>query len=72
MSIKHIWQKEIVCEACGGNKYIECCSTDGSDCERILCPQCGGKGTVVDERKEMILAAGILTIVLAAIFVICH
>lgn len=72
MNIKGIWQKEKVCETCHGEKYIECCSTDGSDCERIVCPRCNGTGKVANEEYKLFSAAVILVVVLAIVFLICH
>lgn len=72
MNIKQFWQKEKICETCHGEKYIECCSTDGSDCERIVCPHCDGRGTVPNEEYKLFWAGGILAVILVIVFLICH
>ena len=68
MSIKRVLQKEIECNICHGEKYIEICSTDGSDCERIVCPHCHGKGKMANEECKLFTAIGILAVILVIVF----
>lgn len=68
MSIKRIFQKEIECNICHGEKYIEICSTDGSDCEKIICPQCHGKGKMANEDCKLFPVLGIAAVILVIVF----
>ena len=63
-SISH---KRVVCEVCHGEKYLECCSVDGTDCEKIICPNCNGEGTVEKEGNCLVAIGVIVAIVVAVV-----
>ena len=64
-----ISSKKVICEVCHGEKYLECCSVDGTDCEKIICPNCNGEG-MVDKESKTLLFVGATVIALMGIVLV--
>jgi len=66
----NIFNKEVPCGVCHGEKYLECCSVDGTECEKIICPNCGGTGLVPGDRNSFWLAVAVLVVIIVFLIMV--
>ena len=68
------FSKKTVCTTCMGKTCLECCSVeDDTECETIVCPTCGGKGYILEERSvafKISIVTGAVAVIAVVLFFI--